>query len=185
MKTNATAREEEVRRFPDRYIDSIKTPDGRVLRSNRKMRDAFRVHFRDHFARCPDLQLQEFRSYLANFPCLGAAEAASCEGVVTECEVRDALNQVGLNKSPGLDGLPYEVYLRLLHMFVPILTDMFNHWFAQGAIPGSVTKGVITLLKKGDKHVWEGLDDYRPITLLNTRVKDFGPGLSESFTACH
>ena len=99
------------------------------------------------------------------------AEAASCEGVVIECEVRDALKQVGLNKSPGLDGLPYEVYLRMLHMFIPILTDMFNHWFAQGAIPGSVTKGVITLLKKGGRHVWEGLDDYRPITLLNTELK--------------
>ena len=127
---NVTAREEEVRRFSDRYIDSVKTLDGRVLRSNREMRDAFRVHFRDCFARCLDLPLQEFRSYLADFPRLGAAEAASCEGVVTECEVRDALKQVGLNKSPGLDGLPYEVYLRMSHMFVPILTDMFNHWFA-------------------------------------------------------
>ena len=91
--------------------------------------------------------------------------------MVTECEVRDALKQVGLNKSPGLDGLPYEVYLRMSHMFVPILTDMFNYWFAQGAIPGSVTKGVITLLKKGGRHVWEGLDDYEPITLLNTKSK--------------
>ena len=111
------------------------------------------------------------RSYLADFPRLGVAEAASCEGVVTECEVRHTLKQVGLNKSPGLDGLPNEVYLRLSHMFVPILTDMFNHWFARGAIPGSVTKGVITLLKKGGKHVWEGLDDYRPITLLNAELK--------------
>ena len=48
---------------------------------------------------------------------------------------------------------------------------MFNHWFAQGAIPCSVTKGMITLLKKGGRHVWEGLDDYRPITLLNTELK--------------
>ena len=31
VKMNATACEEEVRRFPDRYIDSVKTPDGRVL----------------------------------------------------------------------------------------------------------------------------------------------------------
>ena len=38
------------------------------------------------------------------------AKAASCEGVVTECEFRDALRQVGLNKSPGVDVLPYEVY---------------------------------------------------------------------------
>ena len=170
VKTNATARE-EVRRFPDQYIGSVKAPDGRLLRSGREIRDAFRAHFRDRFARCTDLPLREFRSYLADFPHLGVAEAASCEGVVTECEVRDALKQVGLNKSPGLDGLPYEVYLRMSHMFVLILTDMFNHWFAQGAIPGSVTKGVITLLKKGGRHVWEGLDDYRPITLLNTELK--------------
>ena len=105
MKSNATAREEEVRRFPDRYIDSV-VPGWALLR--------------DRSARCPDLLLQEFHSYLADFPRLGTAEAASCEGVITECEVRDALKQVSLNKSPGLDGLPYEVYLRLLHMFVPI-----------------------------------------------------------------
>ena len=134
------------------------------------MRDAIRAHFRDLFACCPDLPFQEFRSYLADFPRLGAAEAASCEDVVTECEDRDALKLVGLNKSPALDGLPYEVYLRMSHIFVPILTDMFNHWFAQRAIPGSVTKGGITLLKKGGKHVWEGLDDFRPITQHNTEI---------------
>ena len=116
-----------MRRFPDRYINSIKSPDGRVLRSNREMRDASQLHFRDLFACSPDIPLQEFRSYLADFPRLGAAEAASWEGVITECEVRDALKQVGLNKSPGLDGLPDEVYLRQPHMFVPILTDMFKY----------------------------------------------------------
>ena len=115
VKSNATVCEEEVRRFPDWYIDSIKSPDGCVLRANHEIRDAFRVHFRDYFAHCPDLLLQEFRSYLVNFLWLGVAEAAS-----------DVLKQVGCNKLPGLDGLPYEVYLRLLHMFVPILMDIFN-----------------------------------------------------------
>ena len=56
-------------------------------------------------------------------------------------------------------------------MFVPILTDVFNHWLNQGAIPGSVTKGVITLLKRGGRYVWEEVHDYRPITLLNTEIK--------------
>ena len=62
-------------------------------------------------------------------------------------------------------------------MFVPILTDVFNHWFAPGVILGCITKGVITLLKKGGKHVWKGLDDYRPKTAKH-RVKDFGPGIA-------
>ena len=99
------------------------------------------------------------------------AEAAACKVLVTECEVCDVLKQVSLNNSPGLDDFPYEVYLKMSHMFVPILMNVFNHWFAQGAIPGSITKGVITLLKKGEKHVWEELDDYRPITLLNIERK--------------
>ena len=94
MKSNATAREEEVRRFPDQYITSVKIQDGRLLRSSREMRDAFRSHFQDCFARCSDLPIREFRSYLADFPRLGVAKAASCEGVVTECEVCDALKQV-------------------------------------------------------------------------------------------
>ena len=154
VTSNATACEEEVQRFPGRYIDSIKSLDGRLLRSNCEMCDAFRAHFRDPFPCCPDLLLQEFCSYLADFP---------CKGGVTECRVCDPLQ--------GLEGLPYEVYLRLLRMFVPILTDMFNHWFTQGAIPVNITKGVISLLKKGGRHVWEGLDDYRSITLLNTELK--------------
>ena len=106
MKSNVIASEKEVRRFPDWYIDSVKSPDGHVLRASREMRDAFRAHFRDRLARCPDLPLQEFRSYLADFSRLEAAEAASCEDVITEYEVRDVLKQVGLTKSPGLDGLP-------------------------------------------------------------------------------
>ena len=98
---------EELLRFPRRYIKCINSPDGRVLRSSREIREAFRAHFRDRFVRCPDHQVQEFRYYSADFPRLGEAEAASCESGVTEWEVRNALKQVGLNKSPGLDGLPY------------------------------------------------------------------------------
>ena len=65
VKCSAFMRKEELRRFPRRYIECINAPDGRVLRSNR---EAFRTHFRDRFARCPDLQAQEFRDYLADLP---------------------------------------------------------------------------------------------------------------------
>ena len=74
-----------------------------------------------------DLEREEFRDYLADFSPLGEAEAASFEGAVTEWEVRSALKQVGLNKSLGLDGLPYKVYLRMSHIFVPILPGS-NPW---------------------------------------------------------
>ena len=74
-------------RFPNRYIEFVKSPGGRVLLSNREMREAFWAH---RFDRCPDLPVREFSNNLVDFPRFGVAEAASCEGVVTECEVRNA-----------------------------------------------------------------------------------------------
>ena len=112
---------------PQRRKNFIKSPDGHIVQSSHEMCKTFQVHFRDHSAHLPDLPVQEFHSYLANFPHLHEVEAASCKGLVTECEVCDALKQVSLNKLPGLDDLHYEVYLRMSHRFVPILTDVFNH----------------------------------------------------------
>ena len=89
---------------------------------------------------------------------------------MTDCEVCDAVKQVGLIKSQGINGLPYEMYLRQLNTFVPLLMDLFNHWFSQGAILGHVSKGVITLPKKVNRYGREGLHDYRTITLLNTKL---------------
>ena len=135
-------------------------PDRHILQLNHKMRKTFWVHFCDCFACCPDLPVQEFCSYLADFPRLQEAEVASCEGLVTECKVRDALKKVSLNKSPGLDGWPYKVFFRLLHVCA-YSNEYVQPLVCPGAIPGSVTKGMITLLKKGGRHVWEDLDDYR------------------------
>ena len=102
VKRNAFARLEEFWRFPCRHIESVKAPDERVLRSNRDIREAFRAHFRDRFARLPDLPIQEFHCYLADFPKHQEAKTAGCKNgwlrkrLVAEYEVRDALKQVGL-----------------------------------------------------------------------------------------
>ena len=101
-----------------------------MLRSDYEICGAFLLHFRDLFARLLDLPVQEVRSIFADVYRLQEAEASGCEGLVTECKVRDALKQLGLNMSSGLDDLPYEVYSRISRMFVLILTDVFNHWFA-------------------------------------------------------
>ena len=121
MKCNAPVRGGVVQRFSYRYIDFVKSPEGHVLRSNHKMCEAFQTHFCDRFSRCLDLPVQNFRSCLADFPRLQEAEAASCESLVTEYEVCDALKQVNLKKSPGLDDLPDEV-------FAPVLVALQRAW---------------------------------------------------------
>lgn len=54
------------------------------------------------------LSTSQFDSYLVGFPLLKAAES---EVLITESGILDALKLVSLSKSPGLNGLPYEVYL--------------------------------------------------------------------------
>ena len=162
-------RHEEHRWFCDRYMKSVKNLDGRMLRGTTEIVEGFRGQFEDLFT-ATELPEELWGDYLADFPRLGENEAASCEGIVTEAEVIRALRQVKPGKAPGLDGLPYELYLRQSHLFVPILTGLYNHWFSLGHIPDQVTKGVITLVKKKGK-TGEGVDDYRPITLLNTELK--------------
>ena len=129
---------------PSRYIESVKFPDGHVLQSNCKCARPSRCIYRDHFARCPDL---------LTCPDLAFGRLKPLAARVWLLNAK-SLTHVGVSKSPGIDDLPCEVYLRLPRMFVPILTDMFNHWFAQEVISGSVTKGVITLLKKVAGMFW-------------------------------
>ena len=68
VKFNSYVREEEARRFPHRYIESIKSPNEHALQSSREIQEIIRVHFRDCFACLPDLPLQEFCRYLTDFP---------------------------------------------------------------------------------------------------------------------
>ena len=71
--------------FSNRYIESVISPGGHVLRSRREIGE---VHF---CARLPDLPLQKIYGYLVDFLRLREAEAAASEGLVRECEIHDAL----------------------------------------------------------------------------------------------
>ena len=76
----------------------------------------FQLYFKKLFTKEPRLSSAQFDTYLADFSHLSATQVAGCEGCITEDEVQDALKSVGLDKSPGIDCLPYKIYSRLLHV---------------------------------------------------------------------
>ena len=90
-------------------------------------------------------------------------EAAGCEGRIKE-EIREVL------KSPGIDGLPYEVYLRLSHIFVPLLATIYDNWMRQDSISRRFTRGIVKLLRKNNRG-GDGISNFRPLTMLNTDLK--------------
>ena len=102
------------------------------------------------------------------------------EDPLSEEEFDVAVQHLGKNKSPGLDGLTSEFF----QVFWPTLRDDFFSVicssFESGALPPSLRRAVITLLpKKGDL---ADVSNWRPVSLLNTDYKILAKVLAARLT---
>ncbi|TAQ83163.1 hypothetical protein B7494_g8512 [Chlorociboria aeruginascens] len=95
---------------------------------------------------------------------------------VSAAEIRAALRKANTGRSPGLDGLPIELYKgittcceegpKVVHEW---LVELFNSVRNLKEIPIWFSEGCLTLLyKKGEKN---DIRNYRPLTVLNTDYK--------------
>ena len=102
------------------------------------------------------------------------------EGRITEGKLRQALKTVGLDNSSSIDSLPYEVYLRLSHTYMPLLATINNNWMKQGSIPRPFTSSTVNLLRKG-KHGGDRINHFRLLTMLNIDLKILAKILADCF----
>ena len=88
---------------------------------------------------------------------------------VTEQEVEEAIKKLNSDSAPGLEGLTSNFYKANANVFVPYLTTVFNSIIIHNWVPESFTRTVIKLIPK--KPVPRTVEDYRPISLINTDQK--------------
>lgn len=93
-----------------------------------------------------------------------------CEGLITANEVSRAIDGLKRGKSPGLDGLSHGFYKDFKEDLVPLLCKLYNDMFEDGRLSEGFAVGVVTLLFKNKGNKLE-LENYRPLTLLNTDYK--------------
>ena len=104
-----------------------------------------------------------------DIPRLAEKARESCEGVITEEELNNAVKAMANNKSPGFDGLMTNFYKHFWPLLGAELTQVYNYSFNNGLLTVSQQRGIITLLfKKGDR---TQLKNWWPVTLLNTNYK--------------
>ena len=89
---------------------------------------------------------------------------------ISEQEVREAIRDLSIDKSPGDDGISTEFYQAFNLAIVPILTEVFNNIWLNDEMPSSMKNGIIQLIYK-KKGTVTNLKDWRPITLLNLDYK--------------
>ena len=64
---------------------------------------------------------------------------------VSEKDVEQAIESSPKNKSPGLDGIPYELFKSCSEFFIPLLTKDFN-FLLKGNVTDKWKKGITSLL---------------------------------------
>ena len=91
-------------------------------------------------------------------------------GVPSPAEVRSAIKQMSKGKSPGMDGIPAEIFKHGGPNLVSALTNLFSVVWLNGSVPQDFKDAsIITLFKnKGSRTC---CDDYRGISLLSIAGK--------------
>ena len=89
----------------------------------------------------------------------------------SEEEIKVQISKLKTQKSPGLDCLLNEMFIKCKDVFIPIFKKLFDHILNTGIYPEEWSKGaVIPVYKKGDS---SDAGNYRPITLISHLAKLF------------
>jgi hypothetical protein len=161
------------RNHSTKYITELKLPD---KTTTTKPKDILKEDYRFYkelytSARAsPDDQL--FDTFFNNpaLPGISADQKQSCRGLLTKDECLKSLKQMAKGKSPGSDCLSAEFYLAFWESLGQELVDSLNYAFECGELAISQRRGIITLIPKKNKDITL-LDNWRPISLLNTDYK--------------
>ncbi|PFX14836.1 Transposon TX1 uncharacterized 149 kDa protein [Stylophora pistillata] len=159
----------EKKRSANRRISALREPDGSIVSSSAALCASLGSYYSGLYTASPtDSRVQS--SLLGNLSSfLPQDQPNSCKGPLTPSEVLDALKGMARNKTPGLDGLPMEFYLRFWDVVGADLVAVLNECSSSSSLSLPQRRGVITLsFKKGDR-----LDpkNWRPISLLNVDYK--------------
>jgi len=101
---------------------------------------------------------------------LSQDDTLCCDAPITEEEIQHAIDTLNQHKSPGNDGISAEFYKQFKTQISKILLKVFTVMEQTGCTPRTFAQGVITIVYK-NKGNQNDLENYRPISLLNTDYK--------------
>ncbi|GJZ96108.1 RNA-directed DNA polymerase, eukaryota [Tanacetum coccineum] len=140
--------------------------DGNWIEDPKVVKNEFLTHFEDRFNTPCDSHF----SLDMEFPNkLNAERMTELEQPFTKEEIKGAVWDCGLNKSPGPDGFTFGFYRRYWSVLEADVVDAVSHFFDNGYCPKGGNSSFITLIPKsqGAKQV----KDFRPISLIGSLYK--------------
>uniref|UniRef100_A0A8C5QLK7 Reverse transcriptase domain-containing protein n=1 Tax=Leptobrachium leishanense TaxID=445787 RepID=A0A8C5QLK7_9ANUR len=166
-------------------ITVIRDRDGPSHKTPQAIRDAFTKYYTALYDHSPDhthtnrVLMQEIDSYLtrASLPRLPESRMETLIEAITEEEIGKALGYMKPHKAPGPDGFTYHFYKSFAAELIPRLLLTFNDMLTGGIPPAESLMASIVLLPKPGRDP-QLVENYRPISLINTDLKLFTKILS-------
>eukprot|EP00745_Piridium_sociabile_P036415 TRINITY_DN6533_c0_g2_i5.p1 TRINITY_DN6533_c0_g2~~TRINITY_DN6533_c0_g2_i5.p1 ORF type:complete len:740 (-),score=40.77 TRINITY_DN6533_c0_g2_i5:39-2090(-) len=157
-----------------KIISSLHLDNGKVITSQNDILTAQKEHFQTLYSEsthCGDLTSVD--DFLGNckVPKLDREDQESCEGMVLAEEATSSLKMLKNGSAPGRDGLTTEFYKCFWCKIREVVVNAFNISFYKGFLSENQSTGIITLIHKGKDLPRENLNNWRPITLMNTDYK--------------
>ena len=162
----------EKRNHSNKYITKLRVENGTLTASDEILNEEHRYYKRLYTSSRTNPHDPRFDVFFdcSTLPKLSPHQADSCDGLLTKEESYASLKTFPKGKSPGTDGLTAEFYLSFWELLGQELVDSFNYTFEKGEMSISQKRGIVTLIPKKDKNRTL-LDNWRPISLLNTDYK--------------
>ncbi|CAJ1079165.1 pol-like protein [Xyrichtys novacula] len=152
------------------YINQLTDNKGQTLFETDEILDHTYQFYKQLFSKQKDLKEKEIPEYIKCInKKLERQDKDWCDSEITEEEIKNAIQALNKNKSPGSDGLTAEFYVKFQEELTPLLNKLYRDMLDNKRVPATLTEGIISLIfKKGDNKL---IKNYRPISLLNTDYK--------------
>ena len=98
---------------------------------------------------------------------------------ITKIEIYRIINDMALNKTPGVDGIPIEFYIENWNVLSDDLIELYSTVLQTGCLSNSQRKGIIIIIPKSKDTLQ--ITNYRPISLLCVDYKILSKLLYEIF----
>ena len=151
------------------YLEQVEGKKGEIITDFVGIAERVEEFYRDLF-RKEEMKEESMESVLEKVEArLSEKDKEMCEGNIGTGEIEAARAGSGRNKSPGIDGIISEFYIEFKDELVPVLDRLFRGIEERNEIPADMLTGLVSILyKKGNRNK---LENYRPITMLNTDYK--------------
>ncbi|KAJ4447342.1 hypothetical protein ANN_09347 [Periplaneta americana] len=90
----------------------------------------------------------------------------------TREEILYTIKQFNPKKAPGEDGLTSEILLQVFKAFPAFMTEIYNKCLKESCFPQQWKKSNIVAIIKPGKEEVKDVSKYRPISLLNEKIRD-------------